>query len=57
VRQAVRSIRDEPRDVEGAPLVPDIMALQRLNELSPAEAVAAAVKFGARAAIDLAGRL
>ena len=28
VRQAVRQMRDEPRAVEGAPAVPDVMALQ-----------------------------
>lgn len=50
-------MRDEERGVEGAPTVPDVLALQRLNELSPPEALAAAVKFGARAAIDLAGRV
>lgn len=57
VRQAVRAIRDEPRDMEGAPAVPDVMALQRLGELSLPEALAAAVKLGARAAIGLAGRV
>lgn len=57
MRHAVRAMRDEQREVEGAPPVPDVLALQRLNELSPPEAVAAVVKFGARAAIDLAGRL
>lgn len=50
-------MRDEPREVEGAPPVPDILALQRLNELSPPEALAAAVKLGARTAFELAGRL
>lgn len=50
-------MRDEERGVEGAPPVPDVMALQRWQELSPPEALAAAVKLGARAAIGLAGRL
>lgn len=58
VRQAVRAMRDEQREVEGAPPVPDVLALQRgLRELSPPEALAAVVKFGARSAIGLAGRL
>jgi hypothetical protein len=56
VRQAVIAIRDEVRDVEGSPLVPDVLALQRLKELSPPEALAAAVKLGAKTAIDLAGK-
>lgn len=50
-------MRDEQREVEGAPRVPDVMALQRLRELSPPEALAAAVKLGARTAINLAGKL
>ncbi|KAL4420486.1 hypothetical protein ABPG75_010142 [Micractinium tetrahymenae] len=57
VRHAVRAMRDDQREVEGAPPVPDILALQRLNELSAPEALAAVVKFGARTAIDLAGRV
>ncbi|KAL4855538.1 5-demethoxyubiquinone hydroxylase [Chlorella vulgaris] len=56
VRQAVIAIRDEVRDVEGSPLVPDVLALQRLKELTPPEALAAAVKLGAKTAIDLAGK-
>ena len=50
-------MRDEARDVEGAPPVPDVLALQRINELSAPEALAAAVKLGARAVLDLAGRV
>lgn len=42
--------------MEGSPLVPDVLALQRLKELSPPEALAAAVKLGAKTAIDLAGK-
>ncbi|EFN52658.1 hypothetical protein CHLNCDRAFT_138592 [Chlorella variabilis] len=57
VRQAVIALRDEAREVEGAPRVPDVLDLQRLQELSPPEAAAAAVKLLAGTAIKLAGRL
>ncbi len=57
VRQAVRAMRDEAREVEGSPAVPDVLALQRWRELSPPEALAAAVKLGACTALNLAGRL
>ena len=50
-------MRDEAREVEGSPVVPDVLALQRWRELSPPEALAAAVKLGARTALNLAGRL
>jgi hypothetical protein len=50
-------MRDEAREVEGSPAVPDVLALQRWRELSPPEALAAAVKLGARTALNLAGRL
>ncbi|GAB4820353.1 hypothetical protein N2152v2_007399 [Parachlorella kessleri] len=46
VREAVKAMRDEERSIEGGPQIPDITTIQRWNELSFEEGIAAVVKFG-----------
>ena len=54
IRKLVRDLRDFERAPEGAPQVPDILKLQRPQELTPAEGVAAVVKAGTRLLLNAA---
>jgi demethoxyubiquinone hydroxylase (CLK1/Coq7/Cat5 family) len=54
VRAVLRVVRDVERAPEGAPRVPDILALQRLGEVSVAEGVAGVVAAGTKAMLALA---
>mmetsp|Transcript_5718 Transcript_5718/g.12632 ORF Transcript_5718/g.12632 Transcript_5718/m.12632 type:complete len:265 (+) Transcript_5718:51-845(+) len=60
VREALRALRDVERAPEGAPVPPDLLALQRMkgvSDLGVEGAVGALVKAGAQAALGLAKKL
>lgn len=57
VRSIIRELRDRERAPEGAPQAPDVTDVRRLQELSPAEGVAAIAKFGTKFMLDVARKL
>lgn len=57
VRDALRALRDEERAPESSVKVPDIMSLQRPQELTVEEGVAAVVKFGLGNLFSLAAKV
>lgn len=57
VREALRALRDEDRAPESTVKVPDIMSLQRPQDLTLEEGVAAVVKFGLGNLFNLAAKL
>ncbi|KAL0055011.1 hypothetical protein WJX82_005741 [Trebouxia sp. C0006] len=57
VREALRALRDEERAPESSVKVPDIMSLQRPQDLTLEEGVAAVVKFGLGNLFSLAAKV
>lgn len=57
VREALRALRDEERAPESSVKVPDIMSLQRPQDLTVEEGVAAVLKFGLGKLFSLASKV
>ena len=57
LRYLLRDLRDQERAPSGAPLTPDILKLQRPQDLTPAEGVAALVKAGTGLLLEAAKKV
>jgi hypothetical protein len=57
LRFLLRDLRDQERAPSGAPASPDILKLQRLQDLTPAEGVAALVKAGTGLLLEAAKKV